>query len=49
MEDNKKFTMYDKELADKVNEEAKEQARLKQEQIDLVRGSVAKSEKKKED
>ena len=49
MEDNKKFTMYDKELADKVNKEAKEQARLKQEQIDIVRSLVNKGEKKKED
>ena len=48
MEDNKKFAMYDKELADRVNEEAKEQARLKQEQIDLVR-SLANNEEKKED
>ena len=49
MEDNKKFTMYDKELADKVNEEAKEQARLKQDQINLVRSLVNKEENKKED
>lgn len=48
MEDNKKFTMYDKELADRVNEEAKEEARLKQEQIGLVR-SLANKEEKKED
>lgn len=48
MEDNKKFTMYDKELADKVNEEAKEEARLKQEQIDRVR-SLANNDEKKED
>lgn len=48
MEDNKKFTMYDKELADRVNEEAKEEARLKQERIDLVR-SLANKEEKKED
>ena len=49
MENNKKFTMYDKELADKVNEEAKEQARLKQDQINLVRSLVNKEENKKED
>lgn len=48
MEDNKKFSMYDKELADKVNEEAKEEARLKQEQIERVR-SLANKEEKKED
>ena len=48
MEDNKKFTMYDKELADRVNKEAKEEARLKQEQIDRVR-SLANNEEKKED
>lgn len=49
MEDNKKFAMYDKELADIVNEEAKEEARLKQEQINRVRSLANKVEKKEED
>ena len=47
MEDNK-FCRYDKELADKANLEAKEQAQLMEEQLSKVR-SVANIEEKKED
>lgn len=47
MEDNK-FCRYDKELADKANKEAKEQAQLMEEQLSKVR-SVANDEEKKED
>jgi hypothetical protein len=47
MEDNK-FCRYDKELADKANEEAKQQAQLMKDQLDKVK-SVANDEEKKED
>ena len=47
MEDNK-FCRYDKELADKVNKEAQEQAQLMKEQLSKIR-SIANVEEKKED
>lgn len=46
MEENKKYLKYDKEIADRVNKEAQEQAKLKEEQINKIRQLVNTEEKK---
>lgn len=45
MEENKIYLKYDKEVADRVNKEAQEQANLKEEQINKIRQLVNNKEK----